>query len=254
MALTDNLNAYYKFDESSGDAADALGVNTLTNNNSTAYGAGIINNGADLERLTPNYFSHTDAAAFDFSGDMSLSVWLKVEGAPAAGEQMIIIGKDANGADNTRSYTFGYNNSGGTKMFAATLFPTGYSYPSYWSATKDYDLGTGTFHHVVITISIAAANNSKGILYIDGASQGNFTLIDGTGATSIQNSASDFQVGYESFQGAFDGIMDELGLWSRTLTSGEVTTLYNSGAGLQYPFTTPPAAGSSLGLLLGVGN
>ena len=33
-----------------------------------------------------------------------------------------------------------------------------------------------------------------------------------------------------------DGYIDEVGIWNRALTSTEVTTLYNSGTGLSYPF------------------
>ena len=33
-----------------------------------------------------------------------------------------------------------------------------------------------------------------------------------------------------------DGSVDELGLWNRVLTSGEMTNLWNGGAGLTYPF------------------
>jgi hypothetical protein len=33
------------------------------------------------------------------------------------------------------------------------------------------------------------------------------------------------------------GLIDEVGIWSRALTGAEVTSLYNGGAGLQYPFT-----------------
>ena len=32
--------------------------------------------------------------------------------------------------------------------------------------------------------------------------------------------------------------IDEVGIWSRTLTSTEVSDLYNSGSGLQYPFSS----------------
>jgi hypothetical protein len=37
--------------------------------------------------------------------------------------------------------------------------------------------------------------------------------------------------------GSFNGSIDEVGIWSRALTSSEVTSLYNSGSGRQYPFT-----------------
>lgn len=36
----------------------------------------------------------------------------------------------------------------------------------------------------------------------------------------------------------FDGVLDEFGVWERTLTSDERTALYNGGAGLAYPFST----------------
>ena len=35
-----------------------------------------------------------------------------------------------------------------------------------------------------------------------------------------------------------DGTLDEVGLWNRALTPTEITTLYQSGSGLQYPFNT----------------
>lgn len=35
----------------------------------------------------------------------------------------------------------------------------------------------------------------------------------------------------------FNGDVDEVGLWDRVLTAAEITQLYNSGAGLPYPFT-----------------
>ena len=44
--------------------------------------------------------------------------------------------------------------------------------------------------------------------------------------------------------------IDALYFWNRAITSGEVTQLYNGGAGLQYPF-----AGQSVSrlMLMGVG-
>ena len=58
MALTDNLVSYWKLDESSGNAADSVGSNTLTNTNTVTYSAGKINNGADFERDSAQYFSN----------------------------------------------------------------------------------------------------------------------------------------------------------------------------------------------------
>jgi len=38
--------------------------------------------------------------------------------------------------------------------------------------------------------------------------------------------------------GTLKGKVDEVGIWSRALSSSEITELYNSGTGLSYPFTT----------------
>jgi hypothetical protein len=40
---------------------------------------------------------------------------------------------------------------------------------------------------------------------------------------------------------SFIGSIDEVGIWKRALTADEVTTLYNSGDGLTYPFYVPGA-------------
>lgn len=239
-ALTDNLNAYYKFDESGGNAADSVGSNILTNNAAATYSAGKIKNGTLLTRTSTQYFSHADTNAFDITTDFSISAWVKITNAPTSGQHFNILSKDDNGSTG-RSYGLDYNNTGGTKQFSLYIFPNGYSYPGYWNGTFNYDLGTGVFHHVVVILTLANSNSTKAELYIDGVSQGNFTLSDGTGATSIQNGAADFRVGLDWGSGAYmDGLIDELGIWSRTLSSSEVAQLYNNGLGLEYPFGTPP--------------
>lgn len=238
MTLITNLTAYWKLDESSGNASDSVGSNTLTNNNTATYTTGKINNGITLARASTQYLSVADNAAFKFTTDFSVSVWLKVGTAPTAGQQMIIIGKDANGANNTRSYDIAYENSGGTKRFVAYIFGTGYSYPSnYESRSQNYDLGTGTWHLFNFTFTAANSAATQMAFYIDGVLVGNGTHLDGSGTSSVQDSTSALQIGYESFQGAFDGMMDEFGLWSRALTAGEVTALYNNNNALAYPLT-----------------
>jgi len=71
--------------------------------------------------------------------------------------------------------------------------------------------------------------------------------------TSIQDSAGNFTLGaiYSGGtpEGFFDGMIDEVGVWSRLLTSDEVTTLYNAGAGLSYPFSSGTVATHFLSLL-----
>jgi hypothetical protein len=72
-------------------------------------------------------------------------------------------------------------------------------------------------------------------IFVNGSSIGS-----GTVNATMTDSADPFFVGkFDSGTPNWyqDGIMDEMGVWSRDLTDAEITTLYNGGAGLQYPFT-----------------
>jgi hypothetical protein len=51
----------------------------------------------------------------------------------------------------------------------------------------------------------------------------------------------------------FDGTIDEVGIWNRSLSSSEVSELYNGGSGASYPFPdvltlniTQPANGTTI--------
>ena len=57
------------------------------------------------------------------------------------------------------------------------------------------------------------------------------TSISGLG--SITNTANFFMSGTPT---EYNGVLSSAGLWSRALTSTEVTMLYNGNTGLLYPF------------------
>src|SRR3990167_551156 len=63
MALDTNLVAYWKMDESSGDATDSVASHTLTNTNVT-YGTGKINNGAAFNSTGDSLRTTTDTDFF----------------------------------------------------------------------------------------------------------------------------------------------------------------------------------------------
>lgn len=88
---------------------------------------------------------------------------------------------------------------------------------------------TGTYYHVFVTID--GSNNGK--LYINGITEATFTT------TFRPASNGKFSIGQEwdgaSASDFFDGMIDEVGVWSRALSSAEIATLYNSGIGLTCP-------------------
>ena len=219
MSLITNIVSYWKLDAASGNASDSVGSNTLTNNNSTAYNAGKINNGATFVSASSNFFSITDAAqsGLDLGSACSFSFWLK----PTAANDYFIIGKYTT-AGNQRSYIV-YFNHGAMQLFVSTDGTAGASSDQGYTVT----LVNGTWTHLVVTLN----SGGTATFYQDGASLGTKS-----GYGTPFNATSDFTLGEANSQAFMDGMLDEIGIWSRELSSSEVTSLYNSGTGLSYPF------------------
>ena len=244
-ALIDNLVSYWKLDESSGNAADSHGSNTLTNTG-VVFSAGKINNGADFElgdapgsydRLT---ITDASQSGLDITGDIALSAWVKPESEPGNSIQYHIAGKWF--TTNSRSYIFRYEKVSGVLYLTFTPSPDGADAENLRVLV---DLGTGTWKHIVMSWK---ASTKTLTVYVNGASVG--TAVGSF--NSIFSSTSIFYIGGESVgQNIFDGMIDEVGIWSRELTSTEVTSLYNGGSGCQYAFPTceSTATPSILGLV-----
>lgn len=231
MSLLTNLISYWKLDESSGNAADSNSTNTLTNNNTTAYVAGKINNGsnpapatgASAQGLT---IVNASQSGLNITGDMSISCWWK----PTSLTDNGLAGKW--GAPGARSYLL-YQNSDATSTVSFYVSDDGSNIVSGdWS---NAGITVGNWFHLVATWK---ASTSKANLYINGVAQAEKTT---TGITSIISTTNDFMIG--RVVGAVDarsgdGIVDEVGIWSRVLTAAEALSLYNNGNGLPYPLTT----------------
>lgn len=232
--------SFWNCDESSGNLADAVGSNTLTNNNTATFTTGLIGNAADLESGSSQYFSITDGSqsGLDFTGDFSLSIWTKFESILGANNETAIISK---WGTSQRSYLLSLDTYGGN-FIDATISSTGANADTrQWT----WSPSTATWYHIVWTFNNTSKLNR---VYIDGSSLG-----DRTSTLTPYNGTAEFQVGYrqEGSMAYADGLQDMIGAWNVELTSSEVTELYNAGAGVQYPFSSPK--NYSKLLLLGVG-
>ncbi len=223
--LSSNLVSYWELDESSGVANDATPSNNdLTNNNATPFVTAKLNNGADFERGSSQFFSITDAAqtGLDITGDISFSVWVKFETIEAS---TIIAKFGDNGAPGDAAYRLIAGDGGLHLSVTNSAGTTAYgSWPSL-------GLSTGTWYHLVATWK---ASTSKANLYINDAAQAEKTT---TGVTDIRNTTNNFNLGisnYPADANYMDGVLDEVGIWNRVLTQGDVNGLYNSGSGLEY--------------------
>lgn len=208
----DGAIAYWRLnDDGSGGLSlvDATGNgNTLTNNNGVALGTGKINGGAGFDSSANNYLSIS--STFDFSGDFSISGWLKP-------------------IDGNFQWVFASNNSGGLALYSYlnTVSGTRIGLGDFVSASQP--LTNNTWSHVAIV-----RNSGTISLFINSTEDGSaFASDDFSGV---------FNIGADIPDGlGMTGMVDEVGVWNRALSSGEIAALYNSGNGLTYP-TFPQGA------------
>lgn len=226
--LLRDLISYWKLDESSGNAADSVASNTLTNNNTATYSAGKINNGVDLEKDSSQSLSITDASqtGLDISGDFTISAWIKVESDPANGEYRPIAGKwDADG--NQRGYYFEYHKSGGgIYRIGCLISNNGTDISEHY--TSGIQFTTGVWYHVAMTYDVSVGVPK---FYVNGVYVGESS----SGKTSIYNNTAPFVIG-ETDGAYFDGMIDEVGIWSRVLTPFDIFKLFCFRSGWQHPF------------------
>jgi len=210
MSLTTNLVAYYKLD---GNSNDSVGSNNGTDTSvsySSSYGK--INEGASFNGSSSRIWTNNNLG-LSTSSDKTFGMWYYRTGGAT-------------------SFTLDYrNNTGGN--FSLIFFTNGTGGINFNCKGTDVvissSLSTNTWYYLTATISGTTLT-----AYINGSSIGSGTIGSGTASTNNLSLScyADASGGY------FQGYLDEVGIWSRALSSTEVSQLYNSGAGLQYPFTT----------------
>ncbi len=211
MALTTDLVSYYKFD---GDADDSVGSNDGSVSgavNGSAYGK--INQGYLFDG-TNDYIQTSlklNESAF------TVSLWAYKTDDSTMG---FFSGLNGVGTRNgVRIVNWGSNGVSLTTYDGGVQESTGY-----------YSISNTAWHHLVATF-----DGVNGKLYIDGVLKETKAMTPDTLTNNIQFG------GYyidDTSSNMMKGYIDEPGVWSRALTSTEVLTLYNTGTGSQYPFSS----------------
>jgi hypothetical protein len=227
--LPTGLVSYWELEETSGDRIDSHGSNDITLTGTIGSTTGKIGTAMANPGGNNDYVHILDAnqSGLDITGDLSFNCWLNVATAPS-NEFYWIFSKWVT-AGGQRQYRIGYQDSGGTKSFRLCTSTNGASGGSTEQDSSSVDLGTSTWKMVTFVYTASAGTID---IYIDGTldhqSTGNRTsLNNGTGPFAL---GSSFALGGQ----AFNGGMDEAGIWSKALTTTEITALYNSGSGLPY--------------------
>ena len=214
----DGLVAYYKLD---GNSNDAHGSNNGTVSGATYTASGKINGAYDFDGSNDN-INCGNASILNIAGsgsEITLAAWIKV---PSSGGGTILI-KGYEGG-NKMNWSISCNSDYlGFRVVAANgrghRTPIGSITPDNW-------------YFVVATCSYG---DTVPIMYINGISQ-SLTITDSVASTyNFPSTTENVMIGSQSNNtNFFDGIIDEVGIWSRALTSDEITQLYNNGNGLTY--------------------
>jgi hypothetical protein len=227
--LSTDLVSYYKFD---GDADDSVGTNdgTVTGpTNSASYGK--INQGYSFDG-TDDYID-IKGGFFDSTTLTSgtMNIWFNLNGNTPVTLDSLISAVGGSGRyiylrfASSTLIGCGLRNGEGSDISEITS--------NAWSTTGWY----------MITMTWDSSGTE---MFINGVSKG--TSNYASGWTSGDSYGAGIGSKWKGTGWFLQGYLDEGSFWSRTLTSTELTELYNSGNGLQYPFTTG-WTGNLLGIL-----
>ena len=211
MAIITGLISYYKHEEAAGDTIDSHGSNDGTVDGATYEATGIIDDALSFDGDN-DFISIPSTIASQF---ITINMWVYVNDLGIGNAKFYA---HRVRATNTRIYIMQTNTDFCIRVGEIAIQDTGATLITGWQMlTLTVDNGTwtafynGSEEDTGAYTAFAQYNNVAGI----GA------YVDGVGAE-------------DSFA---DAIIDEVGIWSRVLTDTEIEDLYNSGAGLQYPFT-----------------
>jgi len=228
MAIIDGCIGYWKLDESSGDAVDAVGTKNGTVSGAVQNQSGHINTSYDFDGADDHITFGTGYINDNFSGAAAISVSAWVYTNSAADTRFIF---NSYFSDAGHTAFAMYVTSSDTVLCAANP-GTGGSYQSETTTGTISEAGAWT--HVVGVCDFA---NDTISIYINGTVDVNAASNDFTNASFVSGSGTTYADTISSTSSAYDGNIDEIGIWNKALTAAEVTSLYNSGNGLAYPFS-----------------
>ena len=219
-SLATNLVSYWELEEASGTRVDSHGSNDLTDNNTVGSATGIQGNGADFEAGNTEYLNLSGGIGLTTDSDISVSFWYKPESIGSF-QGIIFTGSGTSGlyvrVDNDGKLFAQFANASGETKYR----------------TSNVIFSAGTLYHVVVVFETTAGSNGDINFYINAGSAQSKTSAGTPSATGFTD-GSLLEISTVSALQYIDGIIDEIGIWDRVLTTGEISDLYNSGAGIPY--------------------
>jgi hypothetical protein len=228
----DDLLAYWKFDEPSGAALDALGNYDLpVVNGSPDSSPGVVGTSRQLASLE-KFDTYPFFPSVDFprtSSDFTWFGWVKVGDVTIATDEAIWLFTGADSGVPLSTFSVQVKNISGTAAQFAAMLDGGSDHDEVAAATFG-NLSIATFYFVAVRWN--ASTKRLRINVNAGASD------EITAAGEYDDSAANEGRVVIQNAGSSPYTVDETGYVARELSDGELTTIYNSGDGTTTPIPT----------------
>lgn len=219
-SLENNLYVVYNGDN---DATDMISNRSGNPVNGANYTTGKLGQAFNFDGV--NDYISLPNNTLNLTGDFSISFWYYTNVINS--EKYLISNWNSNTANGHINGTGFIVPMSTSNKIGITIYNTGFT-----SVLSNTSLSINTWYHVTITRK--SATNTK--IYINGSLDATGTSVKDTVYNPVTFSSSiGNTVGVGG--GYVNGRIDGLSFWTRELSAADVTQLYNSGNGLQYPFT-----------------
>lgn len=225
MALTDNLRWYWKCDSNWNDSTANWYNLTVDWATLTTWSGGKIAECYDYDGSNDRLYLANNLW-IDWNSPVSMSAWIKVDWDGWSWHMVIHLSTTTGNNFFCIMYDKNTWSWGTNKLIFARNRDYIASDWSYYTIT----LNTSLWYHVVLTYDWTTL-----LWYVNGSQ---VTTRSSTGSGSISDSWNYFTIWrYDKNAQRFDWKIDEVWVWDKTLSTSEISELYNSWSGLQYPFT-----------------
>lgn len=220
-SLLNGIVAYWKLDEASGTRADSVGSSSLASTNNVGQAVGIVGSAAQFTAASSQKLSIADNAALSTgTTDFTFAGWFYLDALPGSNAGLIV--KDDIGSN--REYDLVLTNLNQVQWFV------------FDSSSGNANVSISTALTVATWVFLVVWYDTSDKKVRIQKNNGSTTTSAGALTNGPKDAAAAFQLGARNNTDYYSGRMDEIGFWKRLLTSAEKTTLYNSGAGITYPF------------------
>ncbi len=223
VAAPAGLVGWWKGD---GNGNDSAGTNNATVPDGVTFAPAEVGQGFNLDGQA-HQIVVPDAPALNFSSnqDFSLEVWIQPLANPGNWKDVMSIIDKRVAPDTITQLGYELNLEGGVVTFqmADTLAPF-----SWHNFAVGPDLRDGQFHHVAVTVQ--RNSTSGGQIYIDGQL---LLTFDPTVCPGDLSNPGPLRIGNHATPGLlafYHGIIDEVSLYNRSLSSTEIVSIYQAGS------------------------